>query len=57
MNQAKRTSRSILRPSFVNPESVRFRYRLDGLDDGWIDAGTRRTAYYSHLPPGDYRFR
>ena len=42
--------------SFINPEHVRFRYRLDGLDDDWIDAGTRRTAYYSHVPPGRYTF-
>ena len=42
--------------SFVNPEYVRFRYRLTGLDDDWIDARTRRTAYYSHVPPGRYTF-
>jgi signal transduction histidine kinase/ligand-binding sensor domain-containing protein len=42
--------------SFVNPEYVRFRYRLNGLDDDWIDARTRRTAYYSHVPPGQYTF-
>ena len=35
-----------------HPEQVRFKYRLEGLDDDWVDAGTRRTAYYSHLPPG-----
>jgi signal transduction histidine kinase len=39
------------------PESIRFRYRLDGLDSDWGDAGTRRTAFYSYLPAGDYRFR
>lgn len=43
--------------SFVRPEQVRFRYRLEGLDDDWVEAGTRRTAYYSHVPPGDYTFR
>lgn len=42
--------------SFVAPEKVRFRYKLDGFDRAWIDAGTRRTAYYTHLPPGDYTF-
>ena len=36
---------------------MRFRYRLEGLDTDWVDAGTRRTAFYSYLPPGDYRFR
>jgi diguanylate cyclase (GGDEF)-like protein len=38
-------------------ESIRFRYTLDGLNDGWIDAGTRRTLHYSYLAPGDYTFR
>jgi signal transduction histidine kinase/ligand-binding sensor domain-containing protein len=42
--------------SFINPELVKFKYRLEGLDADWIDAGTRRAAYYSHLPPGKYRF-
>jgi signal transduction histidine kinase len=42
--------------SFINPELVKFKYKLEGLDEDWIDAGTRRTAYYSHLPPGRYRF-
>jgi signal transduction histidine kinase/ligand-binding sensor domain-containing protein len=42
--------------SFIRPEQVRFRYRMEGLDRDWIDAGTRRTANYSHLPPGEYRF-
>jgi len=42
--------------SFVQPERVRFRYRLAGYDGDWIDAGTRRTAYYTKLPPGRYRF-
>ena len=42
--------------SFINPELVKFKYRLEGLDTDWIDAGTRRAAYYTHLPPGKYRF-
>lgn len=42
--------------SFDKAEKVRFRYRLIGLDPDWIEAGTRRTAYYSHIPPGDYVF-
>ena len=29
---------------------------MNGLDHDWVDAGTRRTAYYSHVPPGDYTF-
>ncbi len=43
--------------SFNAPELIRFRYRLDGLDSDWVEAGTRRTAFYSYLPPGKYRFR
>ena len=43
--------------SFLVPDRVRFRYRLEGLSGDWIDAGTRRVAYYNNLPPGDYTFR
>jgi len=43
--------------SFMAPGKVRFRYRLEGLDEGWVDAGPRRAAYYTRLPPGHYRFR
>jgi signal transduction histidine kinase/streptogramin lyase len=42
--------------SFINPELVKFKYKLEGLDKDWIDASTRRVAYYSHLPAGTYRF-
>jgi len=42
--------------SFSQPESVRFKYKLSGLDVNWTDAGARRTAYYSHLPAGRYTF-
>lgn len=42
--------------SFVIPEKVRFRYRLEGHDDTWIDAQTRRQAFYTDLKPGTYRF-
>jgi signal transduction histidine kinase/ligand-binding sensor domain-containing protein len=42
--------------SFIKPQLIRFKYRLAGLDDDWVDAGTRRTAYYSYLPPGEYTF-
>jgi len=38
------------------PERVRYRYRLEGVDRDWIDAGTRRAADYMNLPPGRYRF-
>ena len=43
--------------SFVAPERVRFRYRLEGFDRDWVEAGTRRAAYYTNLPPGRYRFQ
>jgi signal transduction histidine kinase/sugar lactone lactonase YvrE len=43
--------------SLIAPEKVLFRYRLERHDDAWQDAGTRRQAFYTDLPPGDYRFR
>jgi signal transduction histidine kinase/ligand-binding sensor domain-containing protein len=42
---------------FVGAERMRFRYRLEGLDEAWTEAGTRRTAYFSHLPYGTYTLR
>ena len=42
--------------SFVVPEKVRFKYRLEGLEPDWVDAGTKRSANYSHVPPGNYKF-
>jgi signal transduction histidine kinase len=44
-------------PSFVAPEKVRFKYKLEGFDEDWIDSGTRRIAYYTNLRPGAYTFR
>jgi signal transduction histidine kinase len=38
------------------PERVLFRYRLAPFDDRWVEAGTRRVAYYTNLPGGEYRF-
>jgi ligand-binding sensor domain-containing protein len=43
--------------SFIKPEQIRFRYRLEGLEPDWVEAGTSRIAHYSHLPPGRYTFR
>jgi ligand-binding sensor domain-containing protein/signal transduction histidine kinase len=43
--------------SLTAPDKVRFRYRLHGLDRDWIDAGDRRVAYYTTIPPGRYRFQ
>lgn len=42
--------------SFVAPEQMRFRYRLEGYDEEWYHV-TRRTAYYTKVPPGTYTFR
>src|SRR5579864_5345254 len=43
--------------SFVAPEKVLFRYKLEGWDRDWQDVGTRRQAFYSNLPPRNYLFR
>lgn len=43
-------------PDFDSPEEVRFRYRLIGFDGDWVNAGQRRQAFYTRLPPGRYRF-
>ncbi len=44
-------------PSLAEPSRVRFRYRLEGVDRGWVEAGPRRNALYVNLGPGRYRFR
>jgi ligand-binding sensor domain-containing protein/signal transduction histidine kinase len=43
-------------PSFINPEQVRFKYKLEGLDQDWIEAGDQRTASFYRIPWGQYRF-
>ena len=43
--------------SFVVPQEVRFRYKLEGRDVDWQEPGTRRQAFYSDLRPGKYQFR
>ena len=43
--------------SFVAPDKVQFKYRLVDFDHEWIDAGSRREAYYTNIPPGSYRFQ
>jgi signal transduction histidine kinase/ligand-binding sensor domain-containing protein len=43
--------------SLVAPEKIRFRYKLEGYDRDWQDAGNRRLAIYTNLPPRNYRFR
>jgi len=39
------------------PEKVHFKYMLEGFDKDWVDAGSRRVAYYTNIPAGEYKFR
>ena len=43
--------------SFVAPEKVRFKYRLNDLDTEWADVGTKRVATFDYIPPGNYSFQ
>jgi PAS domain S-box-containing protein len=43
--------------SFLAPQKVRFRYKLEGFDPDWVEAGERRVAYYTNMSPGAYAFR
>ena len=43
--------------SFAQPEKIQYHYRLEGVDEDWVEAGTRRMANYSGVKPGRYRFR
>jgi signal transduction histidine kinase/streptogramin lyase len=43
--------------SYVSPFRVHYRYILEGFDKQWTQAGSRRNAYYTNLPPRHYRFR
>jgi signal transduction histidine kinase len=40
-----------------SPDRIRFKFRMEGFDQGWTDAGQRRVAYYTNLPAGKYLFR
>jgi ligand-binding sensor domain-containing protein/signal transduction histidine kinase len=42
--------------SFIAPQKVTFKYKLEGFDPDWIEAGTRRVAWYTNIPAGQYRF-
>jgi ligand-binding sensor domain-containing protein/signal transduction histidine kinase len=42
--------------SLIDSDKIHFRYKLEGFDTTWIDAAHRRTAYYTNIPPGSYRF-
>jgi signal transduction histidine kinase/ligand-binding sensor domain-containing protein len=44
-------------PTFTIPQKVKFRYRLENYERDWHEAGTRRQAFYTDLPPGKYYFR
>jgi signal transduction histidine kinase/streptogramin lyase len=44
-------------PTFVNPAKTIFKYKLEGLSTDWVDAGIRRSAFFSSIPPGHYTFR
>ncbi len=43
--------------SLASPEKIRFKYMLEGFDKDWVDAGSRRVAYYTNIQAGEYRFR
>jgi len=43
--------------SFLAPEKMKFKYKLEGFDQDWMSADNRRTAYYTNIPPGQYQFR
>lgn len=43
--------------SFIAPDAVQFRTRLEGLDEQWVDRGARRSETYTNIGPGEYRFR
>lgn len=43
--------------SYTNPAKNQYRYRLDGFEDAWVEAGARRRADYTNIPPGTYTFR
>ena len=43
--------------AWKRPSKINFKYRLEGLNQEWVDVGTRRSAYFSYLPPGEYTFQ
>lgn len=44
-------------PDFRSAQRITFKYKLEGFDQNWIDAGARRIAYYTNISPGRYRFQ
>jgi ligand-binding sensor domain-containing protein/tRNA A-37 threonylcarbamoyl transferase component Bud32 len=53
----KRIEFSYTAPTFIVPEKVKFKYKLSGYDDDWVNAGTQRTALYTNLDAGEFRFK
>jgi len=43
-------------PTFISPEQIQFKYKMEGFNEDWVDAGTLRFVNFSYLPPGSYRF-
>ncbi|MGM0588503.1 MAG: ligand-binding sensor domain-containing protein [Bacteroidota bacterium] len=43
--------------NFQSPEKVKFRYKLEGLNENWFEVGTRRSALFTKIPPGEYAFK
>jgi signal transduction histidine kinase/ligand-binding sensor domain-containing protein len=43
--------------SFIDSEKIQFKYKLQGFDKEWTSSGTRREAFYTNIPPGDYQFK
>jgi len=43
--------------SFLAPDNLRFQYQLEGFQHAWVEAGNRRTAFFTNVPPGSYTFR
>ncbi len=43
--------------SFTNRSKVRFKYKIEGVDNDWVDVGGRSRAYYTNIPPGEWTFR
>ncbi len=43
--------------SFLAPEKMKFKYKLEGFDQDWVNADNRRAAYYTNIPPSQYTFR
>lgn len=54
--QQERLDFQFVCPSFVAPQAVDYRFRLGGFDRDWVEAGSRRAAYYTRVPPGRYHF-